>query len=165
MSNRKMDYLDLNQENVLSVYKNCLVPKDKIGTNTDVEHKVKIFSKETCGKDSPEVVFDINKLDEQANNIAFLLGQLKVTHDQATGFTLPMGFLDYKNRQWTKDNTTLMALYYLGVGCNFMPIFKKLPNENKVFSTAILLVPYYSLKDCKFKPFENKDAASLDDDQ
>lgn len=165
MADRKMEFLELNQENVLTTYKECLIPKENIGKNPDDECRTKIFTVETCGKDSPEVVFDINKLDEQANNIAFLLGQLKVTHDQATGFTLPMGFLDYKNRQWTKDNTTLMALYYLGIGCNFMPIFKKLPNENKVFSTAKLLVPYYSLKDCKFKPFENKDAASLDDDK
>ena len=136
MDNIKIDYLDLNQENVLSLYKECLIPKEDIGKTPLDEYRTKIFTIKTCGKDSPEVVFSNTKIYLQSYNITHLLGQLKVTHAEHKAFTLAMGFIDFNNVPWTKDNATLMALYYLGVASGFMPQFKKLPNSNELISTT-----------------------------
>lgn len=146
MDNIKIDYLDLNQENVLSIYKDCQIPKEDIGKNPLDEYRTKIFTIESCGKDSPEMVFSKSKIFLQSYNIAHLLGQLKVSHDGAT-FSLPMGFINYKNEPWTKDNGTLMALYYLGVASDFIPIFKKMTNSDKIISTAVYVVPTFSIND------------------
>ena len=80
MLTKKKDYLDLNQENVLSTYKDCLISKEDLGKNPLDEYRIKIFSIKTCGKDSPEVVFNKGKILSNYYNIAHLLGQLKIAH-------------------------------------------------------------------------------------
>lgn len=143
MSTKKKDYLDLNQENVLSTYKECLMPKDEIGKTPHKECAVKIFTVESCGKDSPEVVFSREKLLLHYYNIAHLLGQLKVAHGGYPLFNLPMGFINFENKPWTKDNTTLMALYYMGVASRFLPTFKKTPDSDTVYTSSTLIPPSY----------------------
>lgn len=165
MDNRRSDYLDLNQENVLTLYKECLIPKEDLGKNPLDEYRTRIFTQKTCGKDSPEVVFSNKAIDMQSYNIAHLLGQLKVTHAEHKAFTLAMGFIDFDNKPWTKDNTTLMALYYLGVASSFMPQFKKLPNSNELISTTFSVVKTYPKSHPNFVPLIKKEPASLDDDQ
>ncbi|MBQ9859563.1 MAG: hypothetical protein IJO76_02660 [Clostridia bacterium] len=165
MSDKKIDYLDLNQENVLYTYKECLVPKEYIGKYPEEEYKVKIFTEESCGKDSPEIVFNNSKLYLHSYNIAHLLGQLKVTHEGLAAFTLPMGFINFKNEPWTKDNTTLMALYYLGVAADFIPIFKKIPGSDKVMSTTAAVFPSFPKGHPKFVPLFNEEATSTEKDQ
>ena len=165
MSNKKKDYLDLNQENVLSTYKDCLIPKEDIGKDPTKECATKIFTQETCGKDSPEVVFSREKILSNYYNIKHLLGQLKVAHVDNPFFTLPMGFINFEDKPWTKDNTTLMALYYLGVASRSIPEFSKAPNSDKLFTSAALIIPTYPKNHPNFIPLVDKDAASLDDDQ
>ena len=150
MSHRNLDFLELNQKNVLALYEKCLIPKEDIGKNPDNEIRTKIFTVESCGKDSPEVVFSAEKIDIEGNNIEYLLGQLKVAHDGLSGFTLPMGFINYKNQPWTKDNTTLIALYYLGVGSRILPIFRKIKGTNQIASTTNDVIPSYSQNDPNF---------------
>lgn len=75
-----------------------------------------------------------------------------------------MGFIDYKNQPWTKDNTTLMALYYLGVGSNIILPFKKVPNSDKVVTNTYGILPTISPNDPNFKKM-NDARPSLDDDQ
>lgn len=165
MAKRKLDYLDLNQENVLSVYKECLIPKEDIGKNPEDECKTKIFTVESCGQDSPEVVFSEEKIDINLPNIEFLLGQLKVTHDCMKGFTLPMGFINYKNEPWTKDNGTLMALYYLGVGSYLLPIFTRIPDTNKIASTTFKVAPSFPTSDPRCRTPDGRLYSSLKDDE
>ena len=153
MADKTIDYPDLNQENVLNIYKDCLIPKEDIGKAPHKECAVKIFTKESCGKDSPEIVFNTDKIFSYAYNIAHLLGQLKVAHEGSAAFSLPMGFINYKNEPWTKDNATLMALYYLGVAMDFIPIFEKLPDSDKIFSTAIYIAPTFSTSEPYYKPY------------
>ena len=151
----KLEMLELNQENVLELYKKCLVPKSDIGMNPNNELRTKIFTIESCGKDSPEVVFNKKAIDDNEDIIEHYLGQLRVSHDTVRCFTLPMGFFNYKNEPWTKDNTTLMALYYLAIGSSALPIFTKLPNSTKVASSALLIQPSLSPNDPDFKRLFN----------
>ena len=75
-----------------------------------------------------------------------------------------MGFINYKNQPWTKDNGTLMALYYLGVASRILPVFRKIPNSNQIASTTKEVIPSYSPNDPNFKLFDVT-PHSLDDDQ
>ena len=84
--NRKLKVLDLNEENVLKLYKMCAIPKDQIGKTPNIEKHTKIFNKEKSGKDSPEIVFDGREINKHTFTIQFLLGQLKVIHDQLKRF-------------------------------------------------------------------------------
>lgn len=152
MDNIKLDYLDLNQENVLRLYKECLVLKEDIGKNPYDEYRTRIFTTKTCGKDSPEIVFSNSKITLYSYEIAHLLGQLKVSHAEHKAFTLAMGFIDFNNQPWTKDNATLMALYYLGVASGFMPQFKKLPNSNELISTTFDVTKTYPKNHPNFVP-------------
>lgn len=129
-------WIELNQKNVLEIYKKCLISKENIGKDPADEVRTKVFTVESCGKDSPEVIFSKQKLLEFRPHIKYLLGQLKVTHESVKAFTLPMGFINYKDEPWTKDNTTLMALYYLGVAANIMPQFAKTPHASNIASTT-----------------------------
>ena len=138
---------ELNQASVLEVYKACLVAKEDTGKNPDDEVRTKVFTVESSGKDAPEVIFSKERLSRYEVDIKYLLGQLKVTHDRMEAFTLPMGFINYKNEPWTKDNTTLMALYYLGVAGQNMPLFTKIPNSNNVTSSLQLVRPSVSPND------------------
>lgn len=79
--NRKIEILELNPTNVLSIYQDCLVPQSDIGKDPENELRVKIFRKEVCGKDSPEIVFSGRQIHKHTNTIHYLLGQLKVTHE------------------------------------------------------------------------------------
>ncbi len=160
-----LEFLDLNQENVLTLYKECLIPKSDVGINPDDECKTKIFSIQSCGKDSPEVVFNKKKIEDNTEIIEHWLGQLKVSHDSIKGFTLPMGFINYNNETWTKDNTTLMALYYLAIASKSLPIFTKLPDSTKVASSALLVEPSLSPKDSNFKNLYDIDEGVIRDNQ
>lgn len=81
-----LDFLDLNQENVLKLYKDCLIPKSDIGIKPDDECRTKIFTVQSCGKDSPEFVFSKKKIVENADVIEHWLGQLKVSHENFERF-------------------------------------------------------------------------------
>ena len=163
MAKKKLDYLDLNQENVLSIYKDCLMPKEDIGREPNKECAVKIFTKETCGKDSPEVVFSRVKILLNHYNITHLFGQLKIAHVENPFFTLPMGFINFDDKPWTKDNTTLMALYYLGVASRIIPEFSKAPDSDRLFSSAALIIPLFPKGHPNFVPLSEKDEIDLDE--
>lgn len=81
MAEKELEFLELNQENVLTIYKRCLIPKEDIGKESDNECRTKIFTVETSGKDSPEIVFNKKNIDSNSKTIRYLFGQLKVTHD------------------------------------------------------------------------------------
>ena len=148
---KKLEDLELNQENVLQLYKQCLVPKQNIGIEPKNELRIKIFTVESCGKDSPEFVFNKNVIDDNIDIIEHYLGQLKIAHENFKEFTLPMGFINYKNEPWTKDNGTLMALYYLAVASKIIPVFTKLPDCDKIASSSESISPALSPNDPGFK--------------
>lgn len=138
---------ELKQESVLEIYKACVIAKEDVGKNPDDEIKTKVFTVKTCGKDSPEVTFSKKQISQYTDHIKYLLGQLKVVHDRVQSFTLPMGFVNYQNQPWTKDNTTLMALYYLGVANRCLPQFARIPDSNHVASNLQLIRPSVSPSD------------------
>lgn len=120
------------------------------------EYRTKIFTVATCGKDSPEMVLSNSKIHFHSYDIAHLLGQLKVTHEDFKAFTLPMGFINFKNEPWTKDRATLMALYYLGVASEWIPQFKKMPSSNELISTTFSVVRSYPKNHPNFVPLINE---------
>lgn len=148
---KNLDFLDLKQDNVLTLYKDCLISGSDIGVHPEDECRTKIFTIQSCGKDSPEFVFSKKKIEENTDIIEHWLGQLKVSHQKTKAFTLPMGFINYKDEPWTKDNGTLMALYYLAVASKALPVFTKLPDSTKVASSALLISPALSPNDPDFK--------------
>lgn len=60
------------------------------------------------------------------NEIAYLLGQLKIVHDKKKSFFLSDGFLNYHGQKWTSNNLTLYALYFMGIASTNMYLFKNI---------------------------------------
>ncbi len=90
-------------------------------------------------------------------------------HEQIDGFTVPMGAVKYTNQVWVKDNSALLALYYLGIASKTLPKFTIASDKKSIISSAKYGCPTLSPADPKFKMEYNKDPnahvpASLDDD-
>ncbi len=154
---KRFQILDLNEINVLALYKDCLVPKEELGKNPDNEIRTKIFDMKSCGKDSPEFVFDKSYIEAHFATIKYLLGQTKVCHEQLGGFTIPMGAMKYTDRIWVKDNSALLALYYLGVAAEVLPKFSKSVDGKNIASSLKFTVSAISPADPEFRMQYNKD--------
>lgn len=170
-NNNEIEYIqpliiDLNTSNVLSIYKDCKIADENIGKDLDDELPIKIFSKESSGKDSPEIVFSKKKINAHSLRIEYLFGQLKATHQDFKYFSLPAGFIKYTDEHWTEKNATLLAFYYLGVAADTLPLFVRTSDTKELVSTLEHVIPSFSPDDPNFKTYhEEKNAASLDDDQ
>lgn len=107
--------IELNEENVLRIYDDCLMKKKFSSLLSSDSLPTRIFTKNSCGKNSPEICFSKSKIKEYSSAIEYLYGQLDSVHKN-TGVLLPStGALTYNGNLWTKDQKALMSFYYLGV--------------------------------------------------
>lgn len=112
---KREDVLELNEENVISLYRDCLATPD---TPENRVHKTKFIDSEKI----PEIELDQNKIIESYSKIQFLLGQLYYTHlinreRISRPLSMSQGFINYKSEPWTQNQTFLFALYYLSHAC------------------------------------------------
>ncbi len=66
---------------------------------------------------------DPKKVLPHYDEIYYMLGQLQEVHQGNRSLTFGKGTLDYKNNKWSKNNTSLYALYYLGLASHCMTGF------------------------------------------
>jgi len=149
--------IELNEENVLKIYNDCLMKKKLSNFLSSDLLPVKIFTKESCGKDSPEIYFSKSKIKEYKEAMEYMYGQLyEVHHGEHTitgdKFLKPDGgFLNYKNQRWTSDQKTLMSFYYLGVAAIVIMPFIIDPFTNQLGVDLIDIVPTLSPNDPNYK--------------
>lgn len=149
--------IELNEENVLTIYNNCLA-KENNSKNSDLL-PTRIFTKESCGKDSPEIIFKKSKIEEYSSSIEYLYGQLLSVHHSLPYLQPSNGFIDYTVKHWTKENSTLMAFYYLGVAnITIMPFI--LDKKTKQLSTDLFgILPTLSPNDPNFRKKDGQEPA------
>lgn len=162
--------IELNEENVLKIYNACLMKKTLFRFLSSDLLPVKIFTKASCGKDSPEVYFSKAKIQEYRQAIEYMYGQLYEVHhgsvpeeyreayqklgmdDPNAKFLSPDGgALNYKNQPWTKDRNTLMMFYYLGVASVTIMPFVEDVVRGQIGVDLIDIVPTLSPNDPDFE--------------
>ncbi len=148
--------IELNEENVLRIYNNCLMKKTLLNYLSSDLLPVKIFTKSSCGKDSPEIYFNKSKVEEYKATIEYMYGQLYEVHHGEYMITKDKflepadGFLNYKNQRWTNDQNTLMSFYYLGVAAIVIMPFIIDPFTNRLGVDLIDITPTLSPNDPNF---------------
>lgn len=146
--------IELNEENVLRIYNDCLMKKKLLSFLSSDLLPVKIFTKESCGKDSPEVYFSRAKIDEYSYAIDYLYGQLYCVHNRLQNLDTADGSMNYKNKLWIQNESTLMSFYYLGVANETIQPFmrKRLSNGfNYIFTPLPKITPTISPNDPNYK--------------
>ena len=143
--------IELNEENVLRIYNDCLMKKKLSNFLSSDLLPVKIFTKESCGKDSPEIYFSKAKIKEYSDAIEYMYGQLHAVHHEIPELLPPGGQLDYKEKLWTKSQSVLMSFYYLGVAnITIMPFIIQ-PVSQRLSVDLFCILPTLSPNDPNFK--------------
>lgn len=133
---------ELTEENVFLAYKRC-----KATEKTKQTLPIKVFHPHLCGQDSPEILFDAEKVATNLVSIYHMLGQLKAVHDGQSFMASKQGFTNYKGQKWTTKNSALSALYALGIASTSITPFLKNPGMNFSVTDIRLLKPTYPLDD------------------
>lgn len=113
----QFEKLELNTFNVLRLLQEC---KATDATKNVVSRN--FYDDESRGK-APVLELDRDKLMENRETIKYLVGQLHAVHKGLEFMSLPLGLMNYKGDNWTKENMALYALYYLGVSALALPPF------------------------------------------
>lgn len=148
--------IELNEENVLKIYNNCLMKKTLFNCHSSDLLPVKIFTKSSCGKDSPEICFNKSKVEEYKAAIEYMYGQLYEVHHGEYSITKEKflepadGLLNYINQRWTNDQKTLMSFYYLGVAAIVIMPFIIDPITHRLGVDLIDITPTLSPNDPNF---------------
>lgn len=153
--------IELNEENVLRIYNECLMKKKLSKFLSSDLLSTRIFTKKSCGKDSPEIHFSKEKIKEYGDAIEYLYGQLYDVHHGISKL-LPSGAsLDYKNNFWTKNQSTLMSFYYLGVANITIMPFEIDPESKQLVVDLIDIPPTLSPNDPNYKKREGQEPADF----
>lgn len=146
MTDAEFKNSELTEENVLLLYQECLKT-----AATEKSIPIKIYQPELCGKDSPTVEFDVPKIIENIPKIHHLLGQLAAVHQRQIFMSAGEGFWNYKGQRWTENNSTLFALYYLGVASTMITPFIKAKQMALSITKIDAVTPSYPKSDPNYK--------------
>lgn len=113
--------LELNEENVVKVYKKCRYTDDSADYTPAYMYS---------NRNDVVYLFDTAKLKENAKAIEYLLGQTIVAHNGEERFRFPYLSLKHDNQMWTEDHIMLSKLIMLGIGSGI--ITSIVPPENMV---------------------------------
>ena len=117
--------LELNEDNVQAIFHRCLAKEGEHFYN------VQVLGSELTKNPSDIVQLSKQKMEENDQNIRYLLGQLKTIHlPDVKAITLQEGFFRYDNHVWTKDFDFLFQLYALALGCVYLRGFSKTKDGN-----------------------------------
>ena len=144
-------HLELNEENVMRIYNDCVVTEADLPIEEKDVLATKIFTKNSCGKDSPTIFFKKQKLEEHNDTIEYLYGQLSFVHLNIEKIKPELAVVNYQAKHWTKDNNVLTALFYLGVANNVIPLFLFDPTEGSLITYNFFLKPTLSPNDPRYK--------------
>ena len=100
--------LELNEDNVNTIYKRCLPTEDTPDENTVVNYL--FMKKNGFSEDSNPLLFNKSKLQKEYKKIVYLLGQLKDVHDDSSFFYLDNLGLNYNNETWFQTSDAQKAL-------------------------------------------------------
>lgn len=151
--------IELNEENVLRIYNDCLMKKKLSAFFSSDFLPTKIFTKESCGKDSPEIHFSRSKIADYSSAIEYLYGQLHCVHNKFHSLTPAEGSLNYKNKLWTRNEATLMSFYYLGVANSTIQPFMREKKSNNIFVILPRITPTLSPNDPNFRKKDGQEPA------
>ena len=116
---------ELNEANVQAIFDRCLAKEGEDFYN------VQVLGSELTKNPSDIVQLSKQKMEENDQNIRYLLGQLKTIHlPDVKAITLQEGFFRYDNHVWTKDFDFLFQLYALALGCVYLRGFGKTKDGN-----------------------------------
>ncbi len=108
--------IELTERNVLLIFKECLDASKQPINGVD------LFV--PGAKQKPAVLYiDYKKVIPHYNEIYYMLGQLQEIHQGNRWLTFGKGAFNYKNNRWSNNNTSLYALYYLGMTSHCMTGF------------------------------------------
>ena len=139
---KREDAIELNRENVLKIYWECLANE-----NTDSED---ILSKRFL-KDGQAIDFDLNKIRANYEKVRYLYGQLYYRHiyeNNPQPLELTYGIATYDGKAWTEDQSELVAFYYLGVAALAIGKFDERGRAH--FASYDLTIPTLSPNDPAF---------------
>ena len=137
--------LELNELNVQAIFHRCLAAKDDDLDNLSM----RVLFQRDLGydEDSKPVYFNKKKVDQNKQNIFYLLGQLRSLHSSDSNITSAESVYKYDDVQWTDDTVTLMMLYQLGeITKGILPFVKRSNTATIVLS----ITPTLSPKDTNF---------------
>ena len=142
--------IELNEENVLKIYNECLMKKKLSNFLSSDLLSVKIFTKSSCGKDSPEIYFSKAKIKEYGDAIEYMYGQLYDVHHGIPELFPSGAYLDYNTNFWTKNQSAITSFFYLGVANITIMPFSISPKTHQLAVELIDIVPTLSPNDPKF---------------
>ena len=144
---KREDAIELNEENVVSLYRDCLATPDTPEGNS---HRSNFIYSDKM----PDIQLDYEKIKQNRGKVSFLYGQLYYTHlihrenDELTSLSMSQGVVNYKSEAWTQNQSILFALYYLGVASSVIETFD--PRGKTYPYNYDSLVPTFSPNDPAF---------------
>lgn len=137
--------LELNEGNVQAIFNRCLATKDD---DRDEFYGSVLFQRDLgYDEDSKPVYFNKKKVEQNKQNIFYLLGQLRSVHSSDSNITSAESVYKYDDVQWTDDTVTLMMLYHLGETTKGILPFVKRSNTATI---GLSIKPTLSPKDPNF---------------
>lgn len=135
--------LDLNEENVHTIFNRCLA------TDTTVKTQGIILFHKTLGfhEDSNPVIFDKEKLERNKQQIKYLSGQLNDLYQKKPKITPVSVSIKYTGQQWSSTPGIIMEFLHLATSLHFIYSFLA---ETKEASLNNKLTPTLSPKDPHF---------------
>lgn len=136
--------LDLNEENVQTIFKRCL-PDDTTSETQGLVlfHKVLGFN-----ENSSSVCFDKEKIEKNRQQITYLYGQLNDTFQKKNKTTPVSASTKYTGEHWSKSPDIIIKFLQLGTCLNliypFLAETKEASLNNKVTPTLSPKDPHFS---------------------
>lgn len=109
----KLEPKDLNFETIQQIFKDCI----PVGNQT--KNITAVSLQQISGgfpKDSDPVYFDTDKLEENKQNIQYLLGQLYAIHRGDVLLHMSDILKKYNGYLWSKDKIASIFILHLGMG-------------------------------------------------
>lgn len=138
--------LELNEGNVQAIFNRCLATADD---PTDGIYASVLFQQDLgYEENSKPVFFNKSRLEQNKENILYLLGQLKSTYDKKVRVTTADSILRYDGVEWAGETVKVMALYHLGEATRGIFPFVKQSNTARINDSIVR--PTLSPKDPAF---------------
>lgn len=102
--------LDLNEENVHTIFNRCLAT-DK---TKNTQHITLFLNALGFSENSKPIIFDKEKLESNQQQIMYLYGQLNDTHQNVIRITPNSASIKYNSEKWTNNSSIMMEFLHLG---------------------------------------------------
>lgn len=161
---REFKPIELTEDNVNTIYRRCL-PTENTSPNDIIKYYM-FFKQKGFKENANPFYFDVKKLQKEAPNIAYLLGQLYDVHVTRDGFLYLKNFsLNYNNTVWLQTDdidearATIFNLISMGSTCKDKDNCRYIGpiQKNVQACDNIGVEPTLSPKDPKFEEWANSE--------